>query len=29
MNMIPNEKIKKITKDYVGNIKDGDRDFRF
>lgn len=29
MAMIPNEKVKKITEDYVENIKEGDRDFRF
>lgn len=26
---IPSEKVKKITEDYVANIKDGNRDFRF
>lgn len=26
---IPSDKVKKITKDYVSNIKDGNRDFRF
>lgn len=26
---IPNEKVRKIAQDYIDNIKDGDRDFRF
>lgn len=29
MAMIPNEKARKITEDYVANIKEGNRDFRF
>ena len=29
LNNIPKEKVRKIAEEYINNIKDGQRDFRF